>query len=427
MQRRIAPLVLHDGIRNIPPEILAHIFRIAHLGGGNQPHRITETLSLVCRRFRDSCLRTPEMWSSLRHDLSLDKTRLHLLRSKDNTINIIIHDSHLEEPTRLNAAKFLELVLPHTTRWGSLDINTEDSRLNWFLSNLPIVHLPRLARIRHVETDEMYQYDSQFFYSKWNMPSLRSLDGINVMPGRIFNGSNITECKLSWVPSWDTLRRQPRRIFLMNDLTSSLDSLQSLQILDLDFQQTDVAGAPAPVAFLSNLKSLTLRFGRYITSSDALYEVMVLFYPPALDTLHITIWNHQGARACKEIFTRHETPNIFRNLKTFSLRTDHYNDWNPFFSELLRQSPLLLHLVIQVSFTSFAQDIGVVNPEHLQTITFEKCDRLFEPHITAMYKNWRGRTMRRVEVIECKCLSESFLSKWEVTLKKDNVRLLWQV
>ncbi|TDL29123.1 hypothetical protein BD410DRAFT_779432 [Rickenella mellea] len=146
---------LQDGIRNIPHEILALIFQFAHSSGGNRAFRVTETLSLVCTRFRDICLQTPQMWSSLRNHFSLDKTRLNLNRSKDTTLDISIHHYYHDRPLGPKTTQFLETVIPHSPRWLSLDIYTEDSCLARIISKLPILQLPKLAMIRHVEeTDE---------------------------------------------------------------------------------------------------------------------------------------------------------------------------------------------------------------------------------------------------------------------------------
>ncbi|TDL29122.1 hypothetical protein BD410DRAFT_779430 [Rickenella mellea] len=424
LQRQHARLVLRDGIRSIPPEILAFIFRLAHLGGG---HRVTETLSLVCTRFRDTCLRTPQMWSHLQNDFSPNKTSLNLNRSRDSALAITISHTHHYGTAGPDTTGFLELVTLYASRWVSLDIYTEDSCLKEIFSGLPILQLPQLARIRHnEETGQACPNGAgQYFYSKWNMPSLTSFEGTNVMPDWNFIGSNISYCKLYSVPSWDK-SGQSFGCISMNDLTRSLRCLKSLQNLELDFHQINTATAVSPIAVLSNLQSLTLRFGPCMRS-NILYELMATLSTPVLDTLHISISNHRIACACSEIFTHFETFDIFSNLKNFSLRTDHYNFWNPFLSELLRHSPLLRNLAIQVSFTSFMQDIGFVRHKHLQTVRFEKCDRLFEPQIKAMYKNWMGQTTKKVEVIKCKCLSEIFLSKWETVLKEDGVQLIWEV
>ncbi|TDL29134.1 hypothetical protein BD410DRAFT_5394 [Rickenella mellea] len=379
IRQRDARFALRDGIRNIPPEILGLVFRFAHSSGRNH-YRVTETLSLVCTRFRDTCLQIPQMWSTLRSFDSLDKNRLNLNRSRNATLEITIDHTYHCQPGGRETAQFLELVTPYASRWVSLDIYAEDSCLPGMFANLPNLQLPKLVSIRHAEDiDGAYPGDGHFFYSKRNMPSLSSFYGANVIPNQMSLRSNITKCKLYWksVHPWPL---QSVQCIILGDLTRSLHSLQALPQLELDFDVINMTVTTAtPMAVLPNLKSLTLRFGRYMPS-NALYELISSFSTPNLDILRLTICNDEIARSCTEIFSHPKTTGVFRNLKSFFLETHDRNDWCLLLKALLCQSPSLLNLTLHAPSASFAHDAGLGTSGKLQTVRFENCDRLSEPH-----------------------------------------------
>ncbi|TDL29121.1 hypothetical protein BD410DRAFT_797806 [Rickenella mellea] len=283
-------------------------------------------------------------------------------------------------------------------------------------------------------TGEVYPSDhGPYIYSKWDMPSLTSFEGINVMPRRNLIGTNVTECKLRWFSSWlefgywgEPSKEKVQYVF-MSDLTRALQTLQSLQHLELHFDEVDLGlDIPAsPLAVLSNLKSLTLTFGE-CTSADAMYELMTSVSTPHLENLHVMISINEGGRDCARIssYLEADTTDIFLNLKRFSLEACDDSDWYILSRHLLYQSPSLVNLTIQAPFE---QDKGFVVPEDLQTLRFEKCNKLSESRMMAIYQDLLDTSIKRVEIIKCSKLSREFISKLEIILEAEGIQLVWEV
>ncbi|TDL21168.1 hypothetical protein BD410DRAFT_829169 [Rickenella mellea] len=162
LQRRCTPLVLEDGIKRLPDELLAHIFKMGHdIADGCE---FSLAVSHVSCRFRQVSIGTPRLWTRLSIIYRDDQIREFITHSCDLGLEVS-DDLRFEGNT---AQPFLELLGPLSSRWSSLDISsslTED-----MMQSLGITSFPRL---RHIEYFSMFSPMTDI--SSWYLPSLSSI------------------------------------------------------------------------------------------------------------------------------------------------------------------------------------------------------------------------------------------------------------
>ncbi|TDL19274.1 hypothetical protein BD410DRAFT_792307 [Rickenella mellea] len=162
--RRVSmPLVLKDGIKRLPDDVLATIFEIGH------SMRLSDDLifscthvSHVCRRFRQISLQTPTLWTRIHQTYGEGQIREFISRSGQLDLDVKLHGS-------IGGSKFEPFLMGMkrtSHRWTSICI--PDEKTKTYMTGLGITDLPRL---RHL----IYTYPADL--STFSMPRLSQFEG----------------------------------------------------------------------------------------------------------------------------------------------------------------------------------------------------------------------------------------------------------
>ncbi|TDL22457.1 hypothetical protein BD410DRAFT_839888 [Rickenella mellea] len=156
------PIVLEDGIRTLPDEILSHIFEHGH--DVSTGWEFTKCVSQVSRRFRQVSLRTPILWSRISSFYSDDQVLAFLSRSRGKGLEIsAFQDCNLSEKS------FANFLRPHLNRVVQLEIDDAET-----MEKLGLHNLPRL--------DDL-QSQNYIDLSSWHLPSLCEIFATEVFDG----------------------------------------------------------------------------------------------------------------------------------------------------------------------------------------------------------------------------------------------------
>ncbi|TDL14010.1 hypothetical protein BD410DRAFT_297932 [Rickenella mellea] len=159
LQRRCAPLLLEDGIKRLPDDLLSHIFKIGH--------DITDycdfalAVSHVSCRFRQVSLRTPRLWT--RVSIEYPSEQIDVFMSRSGQLDLEISERFSLDFS--DSCRFFKLLAPVSTRWSSLTIISDRSKE--IIRKLDITNFPRLRRI-YKPSASLFGVD----LSSWHMPSL---------------------------------------------------------------------------------------------------------------------------------------------------------------------------------------------------------------------------------------------------------------
>jgi hypothetical protein len=105
LQQRVKPTILRHGLSSLPLEILSLIRVWLHLLDGNgafgfttsgppqyEPRMVpNKSFPLVCRRFREVELSTPELWTTVFKDMPIERVKLHIARSGGLPLRVQVH------------------------------------------------------------------------------------------------------------------------------------------------------------------------------------------------------------------------------------------------------------------------------------------------------------------------------------------------
>ncbi|TDL19277.1 hypothetical protein BD410DRAFT_443671 [Rickenella mellea] len=121
LRRLSKPLVLQDGIKRLPDDVLAIFFEMGHRTSEVKAGELEFGLSVsrVSRRFRRISLRTPLLWRRFRNDFGKRKLREFISRSGQLDLDV-----DLDHWSRIPAESFLKLMGETSHRWSSLIIPT---------------------------------------------------------------------------------------------------------------------------------------------------------------------------------------------------------------------------------------------------------------------------------------------------------------
>ncbi|TDL20748.1 hypothetical protein BD410DRAFT_790395 [Rickenella mellea] len=168
LEKRTIPLVLEDGIRRLPDELLANIFTLGHLSttsrdsdrspiGGDYALR---GVSHVSHRFREISLVTPILWSRL--SVLYPDSKLQAFLSRSGQVDLEIDTYH---PFISNFKEKLKTLSTYSHRWSRLLIMDEETER--FMQKLGLTKFPRLRHLYH---------ECPITSTAWQMPLLSHIE-----------------------------------------------------------------------------------------------------------------------------------------------------------------------------------------------------------------------------------------------------------
>ncbi|TDL21165.1 hypothetical protein BD410DRAFT_789919 [Rickenella mellea] len=164
LRRRCMPLILHDGIRRMPDELLAHILEMGHASANWDESEFSLTASHVSHRLRHVALHTPVLWSRLSIAGPLDRIRAFISRSGHANLEVDLLFWHHLNVSQQTA--FFNVVGPVSRRWSSIT-HLSDPRVP-AITSAGVSELPNLRHLSCCYMD---------LTMPWTMPLLTSIQG----------------------------------------------------------------------------------------------------------------------------------------------------------------------------------------------------------------------------------------------------------
>ncbi|TDL19589.1 hypothetical protein BD410DRAFT_791976 [Rickenella mellea] len=434
VQKACNELVLHSGIQSIPTEVLSEIFLISRADAENSnEHSIS--VSHVSRRFREVALQTAGLWTTLYANHPLLETMEFLKRTGsaplhiDLTCDFVLDQDH---PLAAHMVPFLEVVVPHSSRWKVLDINFVEEDTNDFPNFGPNLQVPLLSTLTHnveASLDENTPLNCIVF--PYSTPNLRLYKAVNVMPTTNAARSTLTSCCLRW-------NGHPEINDMNIDLSlllSTLDGMPSLNDLTLAFYDVFFLPSSIPAsksARFPSIKKFSLEYGpgRYI---DALvFHLMRSFDLPSVIDFTITYSTNAGFVSPIQ-WEMPKGPIPVQTLQKLCIRdaTQIHN-----LSEVsLDRCESLQHFTLDSlgvelfwEGCSRTRDRVWSKQIPLRTLTLRHCDKVKASEVEFLTQklrhgsNWN--TFERLEISCCKKLDEEFLLSIEDDM---DGRLAWTI
>ncbi|TDL21162.1 hypothetical protein BD410DRAFT_307072 [Rickenella mellea] len=261
LRRRCAPLMLEDGLNQLPNELLAHIFEIAH--ETEICCEFSRTVSYVSRRFRQVSLGSPRLWTKQSAYDHHELTRTYASRSRHHELEVsdARHESIPIKP-------FLEILGPFSRRWSILDIHFDDP-IN-MMRSLEITNFPRL---RHITFGPYCSSEASL--SSWNISSVSRIEAPFTL--------------LHWVPLQSRLtcimlhlNLQVSRTVDVGVLSRALISLKALRDLSLTISNCrweTITETQTPQPLSVNIDTLTISLETSPNPSlvEAIYDALSFF------------------------------------------------------------------------------------------------------------------------------------------------------
>ncbi|TDL21210.1 hypothetical protein BD410DRAFT_840679 [Rickenella mellea] len=208
LRRLSKPLVLEDGIKRLPDDVLAIVFELACPLIEDDPSQSAVPLSHVSRRFRSVALSCPSLWTSIYDRYGDNMIREFISRSGRLDLDVNIHSSSRME-------SFLKLMKDTAHRWSSLDpINCD---LESLMKDLGITDLPRLRHLTYISPVELST-------DTFSLPNLSQIVAMGWPPAGSYLLSNLTHVEFH-ILSDD---------MFVEDLVTTLYSMKKLK--DLSFK-----------------------------------------------------------------------------------------------------------------------------------------------------------------------------------------------
>ncbi|TDL22471.1 hypothetical protein BD410DRAFT_898375 [Rickenella mellea] len=205
LQDACIPMVLEDGIKTLPNEILSQIFEHGHDMWWDG--KFGTCVSHVSRRFRQVSLMTPILWSTISSFFPDDPIQVFLSCSREKDLEIsTLFDCDLSEKS------FAKLLRPHLNRVVRLE--TDDAHA---LEHIGLTNFPHL-RALHCE------YPFYVNLSLWHVPLLSDIFAFNMVHGPLEFYSHLTCVDFGFIDGLDT------SFLSFSQAASLMTSLRNLSI-----------------------------------------------------------------------------------------------------------------------------------------------------------------------------------------------------
>lgn len=415
IQQELAKVRRLATIQDLPDEILMHIFELMCVEDFHSSFILRQSLSIVCKRWRDLAYACPQLWNSLVSTQSSGHISSCLERVKNSGLKLtVIADFPSNgDTTRTNNpynAEFLEQVLPFSLQWErfelcslTLPVNKATGLFMNVRDQCRSLTLPKLQTLRLTWTEKYDTAGEQWmdqndlhFYASWNMPILSKLEVENFIPLSCF-GPSLVSCKIN-MTSW--MERDMAR------LLQFIGSLERLRELELRLDGYDDDTWPIAPTSLPTLRKLSLIIDFYEDLDCVARLIGLLDFPNVTDmNLEVEMgdWMYfQDLLPCFEngrSFPSVKHLNIC--LRRRSTAFDHYID------VIFKAFPNLEHYGMSAHDSEYypSTDCRLFSCPHLKSLRFERCDafdgRIADALLQQCERDGRLDEFGKLEVFDC--------------------------
>ncbi|TDL21171.1 hypothetical protein BD410DRAFT_840646 [Rickenella mellea] len=385
LKRRCAPLVLEDGIRRLPDELLAHIFEIGHLSTRTCAYSLRA--SHVSSRFRQVAIRSRLLWTRLSAGYTNDQLQTFLSRAGNLPLDVIL----VKHPC--DGCTFPSLVGPLSSRWASLTVTGFQHETMTSASETPTY--PNLKYVSHYSAHDL---------GKWNTPLLSHYVGRGSTMPNNQQLSQITHLELHFHATYLDIRSlafyQAKNL---QNLSLSLtrcfsDHRSPLEIKDI----------PPPHSFNSKKLKLIIVEGKLQQLIQPLNRALLYLSPSEVD-----ISLDKTTIGC--LYT--DSGEIFPCGSTIRLRISGSCDLLGILEGLVRRCDIVrsVHFDAPMGYVSAkkAETSNRGDFSSLRHLRLQNCDRLCGEDVKAMARNLFSDDadvgLQSLEIISCKNISEDYL------------------
>ncbi|TDL21199.1 hypothetical protein BD410DRAFT_307904 [Rickenella mellea] len=393
LRRLSKPLVLEDGIKRLPDDVLAIIFEMGRHFNEDDPYQFAVCVSHVSHRFRSVALATPSLWTTISDSYGENQTREFISRSGRLDLDIKMpHNSSIES--------FLEALKDTSYRWSSLEIieqETED-----VMMQLGMTDLPQLRYLTYACPVEL---------SAFSIPRLSQVEGWWwVLPAESCLLSNITHVDF----------RLSGEGKCIEDLTKTLHSMKNLQDLSLilaviigaNILPLDNTAFPKPHSVHIDRLAVTI-LGEKQDHSALLFDALMHLTP---STLELSIYSIEPVG-----FFFNSEHEMFPFASVIKLHVPHAIDVMMTLVNLMRHCDIVktVHFDTPMANGLSAWSHGLRNNDDwerirsLDHLRFTNCDEFtasdVEALTTILLPNEAENGLQSLEIISCKWISEDFL------------------
>ncbi|TDL22464.1 hypothetical protein BD410DRAFT_263447 [Rickenella mellea] len=404
LRKKCLPLILEDGIKALPDEILAQIFEAGYdvsLGW-----TFTRAVSQVSHHFRQVSLCTPLLWTRLSSHYFPDQVACFLSRSGHKGLEI----STLHYDSNKKLRRFLQNLQPHSDRWTTLrhfDKKAEDT-----MRYIGCKDLPCMKSLHH---------HCNIYCPPSELPSL--FYGIS----RVLSPRPIIHSRLT---SFEFVADFRRDHFVdLSPLGNALNNMRNLKHLSVTLigcsynktGRTKIRGLHSvPIDTLH--VNITGRTSSPLLHS--LYQHLSCLLP---SIAHVTLADIRDIQTGERLFhlcTGDETKLIFPYGSVINI-TDlgvDYRFWTttevPLLTLLVKNCKIAHTINFEVRGMSFiSRSIAEDDWKYfsaLRHLRFTRCDSLTEWELTALVTNLirsaeHGKGLQSLEVFDCRGISEECL------------------
>ncbi|TDL21215.1 hypothetical protein BD410DRAFT_308218 [Rickenella mellea] len=393
LRRRIRPLVLEDGIKRLPDDVLAIIFEITRQFSGDSPGQISVCLSHVSRRFRHVALATPSLWTTIHDSYWGSQIREFISRSGCLDLDVKMHNG-------LCTGWFLNVLQDTSHRWSSFDIIEDVTE--GLMMELGITNLPRLRHLTYTCAVEL---------STFSLPRLSQVDGWGWgLPAESYLLSNLTHVEFR-------LSEEDQDIVDLATTLQNMKNLQDLSFLLEDCTQgtillSDDEAYPGPEVHSVHIDRLAISIQGEMKGYSALLFDALMYLRPS--TFELSIYS---PRPHRYLFNSHGF--FFPYGSTITLRVPQSFDVMWTLADILRTCDILKTVHFDkvggpLEWHSRPLDDGdwecLRSLDHLR---FTNCDKFSESEIealaTRLFQTPPEIDLQSLEITSCKMISEDFL------------------
>ncbi|TDL21203.1 hypothetical protein BD410DRAFT_789956 [Rickenella mellea] len=140
LRRLSKALVLEDGIKRLPDDVLSIVIEMAHHSGEFESSQFPVGVSHVSRRFRRVALATPSLWTTIHEGYGESQIREFISRSGRLDLDVKLHCGY-------GSTSILNDFKDTSYRWSSLDLIEDNAE--YLMVQMGITDLPRLQHLTY--------------------------------------------------------------------------------------------------------------------------------------------------------------------------------------------------------------------------------------------------------------------------------------
>ncbi|TDL16638.1 hypothetical protein BD410DRAFT_844237 [Rickenella mellea] len=418
LRKKCLPLMMEDGIKRMPNEILVNIFHIGH--HSTEDYSFLIPMTHVSQRFRSLALQASTLWTRIKASRCQkpDKILTFIDRSRQQGLDVtLIEDCGT---THVGAACVYDIIHASSLRWTSL--HAASSSAGGIPKDLPLSRVRRLSFVNDSDKKDVHNIP-------WTFPGLQIFEGTNTIPKFFRLTPLLTVCSLSF----------SKAFFPAKKFMAFLPQLICIEDFRLVFQYRD------------------------IVHHD--FEAGARLTMTAMQVLSVTFNDEDGARLVRALLSRLVIPNLSRLVMCCEdandavivlepLRVNPYR-YHPIFGTprnidvkilsrkgvniaalLLTPLQAMRHLSVTIPNAKLITTPASHNGGNedlreklgsLQSIRFVNCHRLHEQQVQGLadtlLENRSGRGLQLLEIFSCNGISEGFLMELS---RKLGVKISWR-